>query len=81
MESSYCGLCSLCHICWLVLRYSDVGDLDVLVCTVDTGDASRYTLCNPCILSLNTSGWIPLSLTCTSARSEPPEGLTNAQFQ
>jgi len=30
-------------ICWLVLRYSDVGDVDVLVCTVDTGDASRYT--------------------------------------
>ena len=30
-------------ICRLVLRYSDVGDVDVLVCTVDTGDASRYT--------------------------------------
>jgi len=28
---------------WLVLRYSDVGDVDVLVCTVETGDASRYT--------------------------------------
>ena len=30
-------------ICRLVLRYSDVGDVDVLVCTVDTGDASHYT--------------------------------------
>ena len=30
-------------ICWLALRYSDVGDVDVLVCAVDTGDASRYT--------------------------------------
>jgi len=30
------------YLRWLVLRCSDVGD-DVLVCTVDTGDASRYT--------------------------------------
>jgi len=30
-------------ICLSVLRYSDVGDVDVLACTVDTGDVSRYT--------------------------------------
>jgi hypothetical protein len=30
-------------ICRLALRYSDVGDVDVLVCTVDTGDTSGYT--------------------------------------